>query len=77
MKVLYAPARQRVPSKAFEWSNGTYSLLLDSVVSLLLDTTLELDCCVTLEEDAALLLVMADEDPPSPFVLLDSGSSPE
>ena len=47
MKVLYAPARQRVPSKAFEWSNGTYSLLLDK---------LELDCGVTLEEDFAELL---------------------
>ena len=44
MKVLYAPARQRVPSKAFEWSNGTYSLLLDK---------LELDFGVTLEEDSA------------------------
>ena len=46
MKVLYAPARQRVPSKAFEWSNGTYSLLLD--------------CWVTLEEDFALLLDFAE-----------------
>ena len=46
MKVLYAPARQRVPSKAFEWSNGTYSLLLDA--------TLELE--LTLDEDFAELL---------------------
>lgn len=70
MKVLYAPARQRVPSKAFEWSNGTYSLLLDKLeldfgvtleeedFSLLLDTlvSLLLDFGVTLEEDFALLL---------------------
>ena len=70
MKVLYAPACQRVPSKAFEWSNGTYSLLLDKLeldfgvtleeedFSLLLDTlvSLLLDFGVTLEEDFAELL---------------------
>ena len=72
MKVLYAPARQRVPSKAFEWSNGTYSLLLDATLELdfslddedftelLLDTDEELDFAVlleaTLEEDFAELL---------------------
>ena len=70
MKVLYAPACQRVPSKAFEWSNGTYSLLLDATLELdfslddedftelLLGTlvSLELDFGVTLEEDFAELL---------------------
>ena len=54
MKVLYAPARQRVPSKAFEWSNGTYSLLLNGTDEE--DFALLLDCCVTLEEDFTELL---------------------
>ena len=67
MKVLYAPARQRVPSKAFEWSNGTYSLLLDKLeldftvseeVTLLLEaTTLEEDCFTS-----SLLLDLASEE---------------
>ena len=52
MKVLYAPARQRVPSKAFEWSNGTYSLLLDA--------TLELDFSLDDEDFTELLLDFAE-----------------
>jgi hypothetical protein len=72
MKVLYAPARQRVPSKAFEWSNGTYSLLLDK---------LELDFGATLEEDFADSLdfdVTLEEDFSEPLdftLLLESSQS--
>ena len=61
MKVLYAPARQRVPSKAFEWSNGTYSLLLDA--------TLELE--LTLDEDFAELLDVSAGS--TSLLLLDFG----
>ena len=52
MKVLYAPACQRVPSKAFEWSNGTYSLLLNA--------TLELDFSLDDEDFTELLLDFAE-----------------
>jgi hypothetical protein len=61
-----------VPSKAFEWSNGTYSLLLDTdeeldFAELLLDTlvSLSLDFGVTLDDERTLLLdcgVTLDED---------------
>jgi len=69
-----------VPSKAFEWSNGTYSLLLDATLELdfslddedftelLLDFAELLDA--TLEEDFALLDVMPADVPASPFLLL-------
>ena len=76
MKVLYAPARQRVPSKAFEWSNGTYSLLLDKL-ELDFGVTLEeedfsllLDTLVSLLLDFALLDDIPADVPGSPFLLL-------
>ena len=78
MKVLYAPARQRVPSKAFEWSNGTYSLLLDATLEL--ELTLDEDFAELLDVSAgstslllldfALLDDIPADVPGSPFLLL-------
>ena len=54
MNVLYPSSSNFWYPRVFEWSNGTYSLLLNGTDEE--DFALLLDCCVTLEEDFAELL---------------------